>query len=363
MNLNTGRGTAGDAMGDTLKNIELVWGSKQDDIFIASSGVDIIHGDGGSDTVSYEASKHSVIVTLSDGQWTAAVVDDNDPLVAMDAMFDAADMDSDTPTADSVGTWRRGTAERPDAQVADELPTTKSYAEGDILASIENVTGSRQDDKIAGDGTPNVIKGGGGDDELVGGEVKMTMLHGGAGNDILGRRAEIMVDSDGVALTTGDVVTIAEIDDDLGDDTMYGDAGNDDLYGGMGNDTLVGGAGDDDLMGDEGADIFVFSPGNGSESDVILDLDVTSAAATATGDREHDRIDLSAFGIRAGDLDDIISERNGNAIINLEDYGGGRITIQGVDKATLGTSVDNDTNGDLEGFGTVDGASDGIFIL
>ena len=41
VNLNTGRGTAGDAMGDTLKGIELVWGSKQDDTFIASAGADI----------------------------------------------------------------------------------------------------------------------------------------------------------------------------------------------------------------------------------------------------------------------------------------------------------------------------------
>ena len=64
VNLNTGRGTAGDAMGDTLKNIELVWGSKQGDTFIASSGADYIHGDGGSDTVSYEASKHGVDVEL-----------------------------------------------------------------------------------------------------------------------------------------------------------------------------------------------------------------------------------------------------------------------------------------------------------
>ena len=52
-------------MGDTLKNIELVWGSKQDDTFIASSGADYIHGDGGSDTVSYEASKHGVNVDIA----------------------------------------------------------------------------------------------------------------------------------------------------------------------------------------------------------------------------------------------------------------------------------------------------------
>ena len=64
MNLATGMGTAGEAMGDTLANIELVWGSEHDDTFIASNGADIIHGDGGSDTVSYEASEMGVTVNL-----------------------------------------------------------------------------------------------------------------------------------------------------------------------------------------------------------------------------------------------------------------------------------------------------------
>ena len=62
-------------------------------------------------------------------------------------------------------------------------------------------------------------------------------------------------------------------------------------------------------------------------------------------------------------MEGLISDRAGNVIINLEGYGGGRITIQGMDKATLGATVDNDTNGDELGFGPDEGASDGIFIL
>ena len=71
VDLDTATGTAGEAMGDTLRNIELIWGSKHGDTFIASAGHDVIHGDGGSDTVSYEASRHGVTVRLP-------VVDDND---------------------------------------------------------------------------------------------------------------------------------------------------------------------------------------------------------------------------------------------------------------------------------------------
>ena len=66
VDLSTNRGTAGEAMGDTLVNIELVWGSNNGDTFIAGPGADIIEGDGGSDTVSYEASEMGVTVDLSD---------------------------------------------------------------------------------------------------------------------------------------------------------------------------------------------------------------------------------------------------------------------------------------------------------
>ena len=68
VDLSNNRGTGGDAMGDKLVGIELIWGTmNHDDTFIAAAdedSIDIIHGDGGSDTVSYEASETGVIVDL-----------------------------------------------------------------------------------------------------------------------------------------------------------------------------------------------------------------------------------------------------------------------------------------------------------
>ena len=376
VNLNTGMGTAGDAMGDTLRNIELIWGSMDlddGDTFIASEGADYIHGDGGSDTISYEVSKHGVTVTLpttDDGrQWAAATDPDNTPDSGDEtpAMFSAA-------TEPEVMDWRgtNATFTRPaTVQVADQVTTTKSYAEGDILESIENVTGSRSADYIAGDGIPNVIMGGGGNDELVG-NAGNDELHGGAGNDTLGRRSArpaVDIDGNGVATDTVNGVdeagtALAEITDDPNDDMMYGGAGNDDIFGGTGNDTLVGGAGDDDLTGGTGIDTFVFGPGDGSDVIISIELAPTPATADANRTGDGDYIDLTAFGIRPADLPDLLSERVGNVIVNLEDYGGGRITIQGQTIDALSANIaliHDDQNGDMNGVGA-DGA-DGLFIL
>ena len=339
VNLNTSSGTGGEAMGDMLKNIELVWGSKHNDTFVAGAGADVIHGDGGSDTVSYEKSKHGVTVVLANGQYG------DDPATTeteeTDVFFAASDAD--------VTAWRApdgGT--RPAVQAGDLADTTdKSYAKGDILASIENVTGSRGNDTIRGDDTPNVIKGGAGNDTLSGAG-QNDKLHGGAGNDTLGARPA----TDSEAALTDD-----------GDDMLYGDAGNDKLYGGAGSDTLVGGAGDDDLSGGAGNDIFVFSPGNGS--DVIISADDGFSAT-------EDKIDLRAFYIEAADLVGLINVRAGNAVINLQDHGGGTILIQDITDLDVFDVEDDEDDNDIDTLsvwtdanenGMVDTDEAGLFIL
>ena len=113
-------------------------------------------------------------------------------------------------------------------------------------------------------------------------------------------------------------------------------------------------------------DTFVFSPGNGS--DIILAFAPGTAGSDKATDGDGDKIDLSAFNIDDDDLPGLLSDRGGNVIVNLEEYGGGRITIQDQTKAALETRgfIHNDVNGDTPGVGTVgmeDGGSDGVFIL
>ena len=111
------------------------------------------------------------------------------------------------------------------------------------------------------------------------------------------------------------------------------DAGNDTVDAGAGDDTIIDGGGDDTLTGGTGADTFAFLPGHGN--DTITDFDI-----------DNDEIDLSQF------TREIIWEQLSAKIttvmdpnfvdeitgvkIDLTDFGGGTITLDGVtDTSTL----------------------------
>ena len=319
VNLATGMGTAGEAMGDTLANIELVWGSEFADTFIASNGADIIEGDGGSDTVSYEASEMGVTVDLSSAPQHTTVSGDT-------LMFPA---DGDPATVTDPASGLAGVPailETPSDPEGEDNPNTNG-ARGDKLRSIENLTGSSQKDSLTGDANPNVLMGMGEADTLTGGAGDDT-LDGGAGDDTL--------NGDGDA------------------DTLSGGAGDDTLDGGAGDDTLTGGAGDDDLSGGLGVgdDTFVFSTADSGDSDAILDWIV------------GDKIDLSAFDLTPEQVIGTITLRgtgvDAYVVINLTDFGGGRITID--DISDLDT-LDSDSLESYNTLGVIDTLDEGIFIL
>ena len=296
VNLATGMGTAGEAMGDTLKNIELIWGSKgYSDTFIAGPGKDIIHGDnngnGGGDTVSYEASKHGVYVNLGDHNNDAGYEGGGEDGSNMPGLW------GDESNARPEGVGMTGSDGEPNDDFygpRDDISfNKKGYAYGDVLGGIENLTGSSYDDKLTGDDKGNTLKGGAGKDTLMGGDGN-DKLYGEEGND-------------------------TELNGGEGADMLWGGKGRDKLVGGSGNDTLNGGTEDDVLTGGEDNDTFVFAPGDGN--DIITDF------------ADGDMINLKAFDIGEDGMDEAdllgnISVFAGNVVINLEEYGGGRITVE-----------------------------------
>ena len=326
VNLSTGMGEAGEADGDTLLNIELIWGSKKDDIFIASSGADLIHGDSGIDTVSYDASAIGVTVDLNtdnnnegtnfSGSGTPA----SPYMSSWNGVGSTPGSGPDISDIDANGVQRILKDPTEDFD-EDDNPDTNG-ATGDRLGSIENLIGSGHKDTLTGDDNPNVLQGGGGDDTLSGGGNNDT-IHGDAGDDV--------------------------IKGDGGDDTLRGFGGDDTISGGAGTDTINGGAGDDTLRGgdstgntaDSTSDTFVFSPADGAGSDVIADFSANTG---------EDKIDLSAYKLTAAQVIAAASVRGDSVVINLEAHGGGRITLQDVSLAELlpdgGLSVYKDLNDD-----------------
>jgi Ca2+-binding RTX toxin-like protein len=126
-------------------------------------------------------------------------------------------------------------------------------AAGEILDSVEGITGTAYNDRIYAGDESNLIDGDAGHDflDVRGGD---DTIHGGAGNDaILGR------DGNDLLLGEGGDDNIAASD---GNDTVYGGAGNDQIGGGEGNDLLYGGDDNDVLGSGNGHDLIFADAGN-----------------------------------------------------------------------------------------------------
>ncbi|MCO5130815.1 MAG: M10 family metallopeptidase C-terminal domain-containing protein [Xanthobacteraceae bacterium] len=161
-----------------------LYGLGGDDTFISGLGADILDGGDGVDTADYSRSLEGVDVDLT----------------------------------------------RAGAQAG-------GHAEGDVLVSIENITGSAYGDKLTGDAGANTIYGGYGDDTIFGGG-GADYLRGQAGDDYVGLQGD-----GGTAMG------------EAGDDILTAIGNGNTLEGGDGDDTLtVIGNGNTLDGGDSGGD-------------------------------------------------------------------------------------------------------------
>lgn len=212
-----------EASGDTLQSIEDVEGSRFNDIITGSDvanglfgglgndlldggkGGDDLDGGAGLDSVGYLASDAGVIVQLDD-----------------------------------IALHIHSTADGGDA-------------DGDVLTSIENLSGSNFDDTLTGNSGFNLIHGNGGGDRIFG-LAGVDRLLGDDGDD---------------ELVGGD-----------GNDQLDGGNDDDGLYGGDGNDLLNGGAGADIIDGGDGTDLATFAD-NARSVRVVLGEQGTQGQATS----------------------------------------------------------------------------------
>ncbi|MGO1074610.1 hypothetical protein [Inquilinus sp. CA228] len=302
VNLATGAGASGDAYGDTLTGIEDVLGSVGDDwlrgneaanAFVGGAGIDTIQAAGGDDRlVGGDGADKLYGEDGNDTVWggnagdTLAGGNGNDILIGGPGGADAD-------TLSGGAGWDVASYTESFNSINVDLSQGKGFwseAQGDTLAGIEEVWGSRFGDVITGTGAGETLRGNDGNDTLRGGG-GADALDGGAGWDI----ALYTEDGAGVSidLNTGQGVRgiaqgdrffgIEEVQSGGGGDVLLGDgavnvlrgnAGNDFIHGGWGADTLDGGSDWDWLSytASGGAVHVDLSTGRGSWSDAEGDV-------------------------------------------------------------------------------------------
>jgi Ca2+-binding RTX toxin-like protein len=268
VDLTTGHGSAGDAVGDVFNGIENVNGTGFRDILTGSAAANVLTGLIGDDVLLGRDGNDK----LNGG--------DGDDLLSGGAGVDQLDGGIGVDTLDYVGL----------AGVTVDLSTglaAGGEAQGDVISGFENIGGTDSGDTLTGSAGANqlfgyagadILSGLAGDDRLIGG-ADNDILRGGAGADALqgnygidlvsfyGATVAVTVNLNGSGFggdAQGDVYfDIENVNGGRGGDSIVGGAaanvlngydGNDRLYGLEGNDTLDGGAGDDFLNAGAGAD-------------------------------------------------------------------------------------------------------------
>lgn len=198
-------------------------GGAGNDYFRSDFGADTYNGGTGVDTVSYSSSNVGVSVTLQNGQSIAYA--------------------------------------------------SGGMGDGDRLVSIENLTGSRYDDRLGGNSADNVLNGWSGNDTFIGSEGSDTII-GGSGSDTVdysGHDFGLRIDlSAGTATGIHVDDTLSSIERVIGtdaEDYFSGTAGNDYFAGREGNDTFYSDLGFDIYFGGSGFDAITYQ--NSSEGVVI----------------------------------------------------------------------------------------------
>ncbi|MDY0870996.1 type I secretion C-terminal target domain-containing protein [Dongia rigui] len=219
--------SAGDAAGDILANIENLLGSAYADTLSGDAKANQLAGELGNDVLNGAAGNDF----LQGG--------DGNDVLSGGAGADTLDGGDGIDVANYLGSTAGVTV-----NLTKSVQVSTGDAAGDMLYSVENLTGSSFNDKLTGDGSDNVLEGGIGAD----------ILNGGSGSDTASYASStgsITIDlSDSTKISGGDATgdTLVDIENLIGSthaDTLTGNSGNNVINGGLGADTLNGGDGTD----------------------------------------------------------------------------------------------------------------------
>jgi Ca2+-binding RTX toxin-like protein len=361
VSLLTGKGSGGTAQGDTLTNVENLYGSAYDDTLFGNNGSnslsgmqghDILKGFGGADSLSGGNGNDMLYGMDSDDTLYGGLGDDT-LHGGTGADWMAGGSGNDTYYVDTYTEMFFDVVTESAGQGVDRVRTSVSYelpdgADIEILETTDAdgtammwLLGNSSGNHIIGNDGTNVLSGNGGNDTL----------EGRGGDDVY------FVEEDGVTIIESagqgnDGVLTAMLSYTLPEgadiemlDTYFTEApveltGNSSgnlITGNAGNNVLNGAGGDDELVGDLGQDTFVFNTALDEDFNVDVLSDFTAAddtiqlddmifGAFATGPLADDRF---VVGTAAQDANDnIIYDIDSGALFYDSDGTGGAAAIQ-----------------------------------
>ena len=317
-------------------------GGDGDDTLDGGAGNDLLNGQGGVDSATFAAAAAGVTVNLANG---SAIGQGNDKTAGVETVVGSAHNDiltggaaadtlvggegDDTLAGGEGGDSFDGGAGIDKANYfaasgsmdVDLGAGTATGQGSDALSGVENVTGSPQDDSLAGDAGDNTLHGGAGADtvtfagaasgvtvdllsdsaagegsdslpaienvvgssqpDAITGDGARNAIDGGAGSDTVSYAAAVSgvsVDLVNGTVANGDTDALIAIENAIGSafaDALIGGGGVNQLSGGDGDDTLAAGAGEDVLLGQGDDDQIYGEPANdvlsGGTGDDMLD--------------------------------------------------------------------------------------------
>jgi Ca2+-binding RTX toxin-like protein len=254
VNLATGLGSGGDAVGDTLTGIENVLGSDQGDILTGNNGANILSGFAGADTLSGGGGDD----VLDGGAGDDTIVGGQ----GADTMLGGAGNDNYF-----VDSGIDGVSENANAGV----DTVFSTVDLRLAANVENLVLQGSALQAGGNSLSNVLQGNAGNN-ILDGDTGADVMFGGAGSDIYfvdngvdGVIENVNEGSDTV-FSTANLRLSANVENLVlqgsalqggGNslrNVLQGNAGNNILDGDAGVDVMFGGAGNDAYFVDNGGD-------------------------------------------------------------------------------------------------------------
>ncbi|HEY9023833.1 MAG TPA: calcium-binding protein, partial [Burkholderiaceae bacterium] len=368
VNLATGRGSGGDAQGDTLAGIENLVGSAFDDVLTGAAGTNVLTGGAGND--SYNVDDSSDVVVEAAGEGTDSVNASASYVLSANVenltLTGSADIDGTGNALDNAITGNAGNnvldggagADRmaggagDDSYVVDNAgdTVTENFGEGTdtvrsaisyaLGANVENLvltgggntsaTGNALNNVISGNSGNNLIDGGAGADTMAGGAGDDSYIvddlgdtvteNAGEGTDLVKSSVTFTLGANIENLTLTGAANIDGTGNALAN-ILLGNAGNNLLDGKAGADQMAGGAGDDIYVVDNLGDTVAEATGEGTDlvrSSVtwVLGSDVENLTLTGTAD-------VNATG---NALDNVIT---GNAGANVIDGKAGADTMAG----------------------------------